>query len=69
MSLIISTFLHIFFKKQWVDVLEKWYVFNFGVITHAATCDQVARQMFGASTFNTERVETSLFQFYDPSFM
>lgn len=69
MSFIISTFLHIFFKKQYVDVLEKWYVFNLGVITYAAACHQGASQMFGASTFNTESVETSLFQFYDLSFM
>lgn len=53
-----------------MDVLEKWYVFNFGVITYAAACHQGASQMFGATTtFNTESVETSLFPFYDLSFM
>lgn len=38
-------------------------MFNFEVITCTAACHQGASQMFRASTFNTECVETSLFQF------
>lgn len=42
-------------------------MFNFEVITYTAACHKGASQMFGASTFNTKSVETSLFQFYNLS--